>query len=200
MIIWIIICTRTRGKETALAIQIYLFSSRLFYCKNCFLGEIREGEGGRPVGIQRVSRRTKSWKYKRFSLALHKSHSRITLPHRRNSNGGFPTPDESNFPGRGWWRALNILSPPPGTFSAAKDPSVIPIGADQIMHDISRPEISPLPCCNPVMELKLILCGAVNGQTKFCGSSSFVQFLERSEIFPFSVILLTYSVIRLFDV
>lgn len=43
------------------------------------------------------------------------------------------------------WRALNILSPQPGTFSAAKDPSVIPIGADQIMHNISRPEISPPP-------------------------------------------------------
>lgn len=110
-----------------------------------FPRRIKEGGGEIRFGIQRVSRRTKSWKYKRFSLALHKSHSRITLPHRRNSNGGFPTPDESNFPGRGWWRALNILSPQPGTFSAAKDPSVIPIGADQIMHNISRPEISPPP-------------------------------------------------------
>lgn len=54
-------------------------------------------------------------------LALYESHSRITLPQRRNGNGGFPTPDESNFPDRGWWRALNILSVRPELFLPRKN-------------------------------------------------------------------------------
>lgn len=158
MIIWIIICTWTRGKETVPRDK-YIYSRHVYFIAKIVSSACKRVEG-RPVGIQRVSRRTKSWKYKRFSLALHKSHSRITLPHRRNSNGGFPTPDESNFPGRGWWRALNILSPPPGNFFRCERS----IGdSDRGWSDnaqyLAPRDFSSSLLETPVMELKLILCG-----------------------------------------
>lgn len=71
----------------------------------------------------------------------------------------------------------------PETFSAAKDPSVIPIGADQIMHNISRPEIFPLPCWKPPSWSLNWYFAGVNGQAKFRGSLYSSNLLNEARFF-----------------
>lgn len=171
MIIWIIICTRTRRKKRLLSSEHkYIYSRHVYFIAKIVSSVYKRGREGRGERLEfngcRVARNLENinafpWPYTSLIPGLLYPTGVIVMEvFQLGANLIF----QAGADGALWI----FYRPPPATFSAARDPSLIPIGADQIMHNNLQTSPLPLLSCFDLRHGGLNwYFAAVNRQTKF---------------------------------